>query len=333
MANLVVHPPVLKFETVTPGVAVLEKKFEVLDAAVAFPDGTPFLQENLGTAGFFTYRRKNAGSAVEILDEEAKEWKLETAVAVESLKPKPFLFKEGEPEPWQGLMVAAGQKDKNEVDQFSKQTANFPEYFFKAYFSAEQAGVPVSGLSGPSPTVRFVGFTDASRAGIKLNEDGRPEDATEIHLFLRNAALQLIGSVEIRNVGGLAQLDVAKWDAAASPVSRIRLNTDGSIEVVSKASNPSQSATIRLELTGDIVVTPAPGRVTRIGDALEVSGSGGNMALSCSGELTLAASKVNLLTSLSLGAGRTELHTGSVFYRPTDAAGNPIGVDQFLDIT
>lgn len=326
MATLTVQAPTLNFDAVTPGVAVLEKKFELKCGAVSFPDGRTFSQLDLGAGGFFIYRRQSAAAATEVWDEDTKEWKPESSVIVDALKPKPFFFKEGEPSPWQAVLVAAGQKDKNNADQFAKQSSGFPEYFFRVYFASANNGSRLSGLSTPSSSVRFVNLTDAFRAGIRLNDNEKPENATEIEFFLRNSALQLIGSVLLRNVGGSAEIEVAKVDPVTGPVSKVKFNTDGSIDIVSHELDLTRKAAIRLRASGDIAVEPASGRTTTINNVLVISESGGNVTLRCAGQITLDATQVNVVSG--------PLFAGTVHYQPADSvSGGPNSAPQFLDIT
>jgi hypothetical protein len=327
MPDLTIPVPKLKFDPVAPDLAdlaVLEKPLEVHCAPVAFPDGTVFGLQNLGKAGFFVYRQKAAASPLEIWDQGAKQWGPDPGTAFANLTPKPFAFKQDEPLPWQSLFMAV---DPNNPDQFQKvrnATLNFPRYFFRAYFASPTDGNPISGLSAPSATVRFVSFIDAIRAGIWVDET--PQTATEVQLFLRNARRQLVGLVEIRNVNGQAQLEIAKWDAGLVPISKMRFDTDGSIEIVSREPTTAQSAAIRLHASGDLDIQPAPGRTTTINNVLEISESGGNVTLHCTGDIILDAAKV--IVSDFMDAER-------ILYQPAErAAGTPRNVSkQWLDIT
>lgn len=342
MPDLSVPIPTLKFEAIEPGLAVLEKPIEVCCAAVTFPDGTVFDQNNLGTAGFFVYRKQNAAST-EIWNEDTKLWEPDPGAVLGSLKPKPLIFNQGAPSPWQFPLVAAGQKDKNDLDQFQKvqkAAPNFPQYFFRAYFASPflfsiglefqrnldnreiserlrqtfrvnrislSSNVTVSiekqgnkwlitdkdnkktysvrtegnqinvyastdngnlssGLSAPSSAIRFASVTDTMRAGIQVGENQKPETATEVLLFLRNDRLELIGSVEIKNVGGLAQIEISNRNAVGAV---IRLLPGGDVEI-----QPRQ----KLVITGYI-------------------------------------------------------EAERIFYQPADSAGTPNGPKQWLDIT
>lgn len=229
MPGLVVPTPTLKFEAVAAGVAPLEKPLEVRTAKVLLPDGSEFAQTNLGTAGFFVYRKPSAATT-ELWNEDAKEWQTDPGPAVSGLKPKPLIFKDGDPIPWQAPLVAAGQKDKNEKDQFKKAKFGFPVYFFRAFFSATLNAVPVSGLSNPSAAVSFVSALDAIRAGVAIGEDETPKDATEITVFLRDAGLKTLGSLVIRAEGTSARLELSNSVGGAQRAV-LRILANGDLEI------------------------------------------------------------------------------------------------------
>lgn len=398
MPDLSVPIPILKVDEVTPGLTVFEKPIEVRCAAVTFPDGTAFDPSKLGKAEFFIYKQQSASAMIEIWDADEKLWVAESSVELANLKnPKPLIFKKEDTSfPWQGLLVAAGQKDKNGDDQFTKATPDYPQYFFRGYFASPflfgiglefqkdldnskipetlrqafrthgvllSSNITVSvetqgnkwlitdkdnnkkysirkeesrlniytdtnngdlskGLSAPSSAVRFISLLDAIRAGIRVKEDETPETATEVQLFLRNDRRQLIGSVEIKNVGGMAQIAIAKWDAGPGPVSKIHFNTDGSIEIVSCEPNTAQSASIHLHSSGDLDIRPAPERITRINNTLVVSDNAGNVTLQCTGEIALRATKINIISD--------HIEAERIFYQPADLAGNPVGGKRWL---
>lgn len=244
MPNLFVPTPILEFKAVDTGLAALEKPLEVCCGAVMFPDGTNFEQKNLGTAGFFIYKQQSVGSA-EIWNEETKLWEPDPGTAVGNLKPRTLIFKQGDPIPWRAMVVAAGQKDQNNQDQFQKAVSLFPHYFFRAYFAATRNGRSFSGLSGASLPVRFISLLDAIRAGVKVGEDQTPEDATEVLLFLRDLSRQFLGTIEIRSESGSSRIEISNRAAGA------------------------QKAVIRVLPSGDIEIQPAPGQKLVISGSME----------------------------------------------------------------
>jgi hypothetical protein len=230
MPSLVVPTPTLKFDAVAAGVAPLEKPIEVRTAKVILPDGSEFAQANLGTAGFFVYRKPSAATT-ELWNEDLKQWQADPGAAAINLKPKPLIFKEGDPLPWQAPLVAAGQKDKNDKDQFKKAKFGFPVYFFRTFFSATINAAPVSGLSNPSAAVSFVSALDAVRAGVAVGEDQTPKDATEITVFLRDAGLVTLGSLTIRAEGSSARVELSN-SVGGAPKAVLRLRPNGDVEIL-----------------------------------------------------------------------------------------------------
>ena len=230
MPDLTVPAPTLKFEPVEVDLAVLEKPLEVQGGPVARPDGTGFGVRNLGTAGFFSYRQKTGGSPVEVFDEGSRTWIPAPGGAPAGVEPKPFIPREGEPVPWQGLVVAAGQTDASGAPIFEKALGPFPRYFFRAYF-VDGVDPSTSGLGPPSPSLRFVSMVDANRAGLRLAEGETPENATEVELFLRNASRRVIGSVRISGGGGAPRIDIANRDAAGLEIARVSLLPNGDVEI------------------------------------------------------------------------------------------------------
>lgn len=234
MSTLIVPAPKLDFEAVSAGVAVLEKLIQVSCPPVKFSTGTIFTTSNLGTGGFFIYRQQTAAAQLDVWSDDVKQWEPDPGILPGTLKPKPFAFKTNGS--WQGVLIAAGQKDKNGADQFQAASPNFPYYFVRAYFAGSDNGTPASTLSGPSALLRFVSMSDSIRAGIRL--DGKPEDATQVEFFLRGPNRQIIGSIEIKSVGGnFAQIRVVNRDAAGN-----------------------QGASLSILANGDVEITPAPGR-------------------------------------------------------------------------
>lgn len=246
MPDLAVPTPVVTFDRVASGAATLEKPIDVKCAAVMFPNGNAFDQSKLGAAGFFTYRQSAPGALFHIWDEGAKEWTPDPGAPLPDAQPKPFAFKQGDPLPWQGLLIAVGQKDKAGQNQFAPAVNDFPLYFTRAYFASTVAGTPFSGLSAPSASVRFIRVADTMLAGVEIGEGEEPPNATQIRVFLRYPEKHNIGIVQITRSGSDAQVDIAN------------LNANGSVKAV-----------IRLLANGDISLEPAPGRRVIVAAPLE----------------------------------------------------------------
>ena len=263
MPPLVVPVPTLTVDAVAleappPPVATIEKPIELRSGAVTLPDGTPLGQEQLATAGYLVYRRTAAAAAEEVWDEAAGAWTA-TPADPTTLQPTPLAFEQKGAQPWFSVVVAAGQKDGAGGDRFTKATAGYPRYFFRTFFAPGEGLDAAAALSGPTPEVHFVSAVDTLRAGIVAGSGQTPQNATEVHLFLRNAALELVGAVSIFDEGGQARIELAKWDGASSPVRRVSLRADGMLTV---------------------------------NDVLEISTSGNDATIRCPGTLTLTAAAV-----------------------------------------
>ena len=215
MATLTVPVPALQFDASGPGIATLEKPVTVVGRPVALPDGTPITDQMVPlTAGFFLYRQVPSSAAAQIWDGDQQLWKTASDSIVAALKPKPLAYQKDQPA-WQGVFLAAAEKGAVEAGANS--------YFFRTWFQAPFAGSTVSGLSLPSPSVRFVAAVDAAQAGIKLQS---PESATEIQVFLRNSSKQLIGSVRLSNDSGQAKIEISNATGAV-----VRVTAQGDIEI------------------------------------------------------------------------------------------------------
>jgi len=235
MADLLVPTPTLSFKPVDTGLAMIEKPINLKCAAVTFPDLSSFGQTDLGTAGFFVYRQVGLGPS-QVWNDDTKLWEPDPGSGVATFKPKTLIFKEGDPDPWQTPVVAAGQKDKNDDDQFVKAAPVFPQYYFRAYFAATKNGTAFSGLSSASAPVRFISAQDAILAGVTIGDGETPEDATELSVFLRDTSRQYIGTLQIFRDSGSARIEISNRQFG------------------------SQKAVVRVLPSGDIELEPASGR-------------------------------------------------------------------------
>jgi hypothetical protein len=215
MAMIVVPAPTLQFDAAAPGLATLEKPVTVVSKAVALPDGTAVSDQLVPlTAGFFLYRQSPSSAAAQIWNPDQKLWQTATDSLAATLKPKPLAYQKDQPA-WQGVFVAAGEKGAVE--------AGVNSYSFRTWFQAPFAGSIISGLSAPSPGLRFVAAVDAAQAGVKLQS---PETATEIQIFLRDSNKQLIGSIRLSNESGHARIEISNSVGAA-----VRITPQGDIEI------------------------------------------------------------------------------------------------------
>ncbi len=236
MAELIVLPPILNFDSIVPGVAIWEQPVEFSCQAPVFPDDRPFKLEHLGQAGLFQYRRKRAGADPEIWDERANKWRAESGTRFDNLEPLPLYYEEGESMPWRGILVAAGQRDKNNNHKFELQSRGlvFPQYFFRAYFEGVYGGKRFSGLSEPTPPIRFVNFFGRNRVGLMSGKDVVPDplSADEILLFVRDVSRsRVVGQVRIKDVGGQGKIEIINKTNSGTQISKIEMNAEGDIVI------------------------------------------------------------------------------------------------------
>ena len=210
--TLVVPTPSLQGEFSGPALAVLEKPLTVAAAAVTLPDGTPLTDQIIGVvAGFFLFRRK-ASAVTEVWDETQKQWRVVADSIVMTLKPKPLAYKK-ESGTWEGLFVASADKDAVQ--------AGTTDYLFRTFFQAPFGTSTLAALSAPSSSICFVAMNDAAQAGLQIVS---PETATQITVFLRDSAKQLIGSLLLINESGKARVELSNTLGAY-----VRITSDGDI--------------------------------------------------------------------------------------------------------
>ena len=217
MANLIVPMPSLKLEPPGPGLATLEMPVTIVGKPVFLPDGTPLTDQVIGLVpGFFLYRQPPGSAYSQIWDSDQKLWKNANDTLAATLKPKPLAYKKDQAAaPWEGVFVAAADKDAVQAGPMS--------YYFRTRYAAPFGGGIIYGFSPPTPSLHFVAAVDTAQAGIKLDA---PDSATDVRLFLRNTAKQIIGSVYMSNVSGQARIEISN-SAGAS----VRLTEGGDIEL------------------------------------------------------------------------------------------------------
>ena len=270
MSDLIVFAPEIVYEAVDPGLAMLEKPLIIRCAAVTGSGGAALGRDRFSAAGFLVYRQTAAGSSLEIWNENAKQWEPDPGGAPADQKPKPFAYQEGETFPWQGLLVAVSQKDAAGLNQFQADTggSGYPRYSFRAFFASADKGSPTSVTSAPSQSIRFISLMDAIRAGIRVGEGQTPEDATEVHFFLRDSSRRVVGSVEIRADGGSARIEISNRSGAGAKLAVVRLLPAGDVEIQPPAGGKVQVLGA-LEVDAGLCVH---GDV-EVGGALEVDGT------------------------------------------------------------
>ena len=100
---LKVARPTVEHEDAGGGAAALEKPATVRVATVA-SNGTALGPPQLSAFGVFAYRRRMAGAALEIWDDNAKKWRPDPGAAVSGLGSTPLSFKESQPTPWEAIV-------------------------------------------------------------------------------------------------------------------------------------------------------------------------------------------------------------------------------------
>jgi hypothetical protein len=220
---LTVPKPILRFEAAGGGVAALEKPVTVMVGPVK--DGATVVgADKLAIYGLFTYRRLTSGAGIELWDGDAKTWLPDPGAFLKGKKTSQLAFKQGDPNPWSGILVAASGQDSAGKPQFAKAVGGYPIYTFRAWFSSKDGAV--TGLSDPSDNVTFAGVSDKNLFVVGPGDDEKPEAATQSRLILKNTALQTIGQVLIERDSPGARVTVQN-SAGASIV----LYPDGHIEL------------------------------------------------------------------------------------------------------
>lgn len=223
--QLVLDPP--------GGPPQLEKPITVHLGAIAYPDATAVLPDHVRVVGALVSRGP-AGSE-EVWDEANQRWRLlpADAPALAALMPLPFSPPEAPGGPWQGTLVAVGQKDGAGADRFAKATGGMPVYRLRGVAAAVRDGVAYRGIGDPSPDLAFVSGAERQRFAVEF-DTGQSSDAGRARLFLKNAALAPAGYLEIRATGG-QEVEIANCTPFGSVLARVTLTADGDIALVPAA--------------------------------------------------------------------------------------------------
>jgi len=240
--------PRLAYEALGPSVAAAELPMTVTVGPVV-ADGSPQGPVELSKAGLIGYRQVLPGAFTEVWDADQKIWLPEGELAgATQLAYLPEL-----PDPWLGIVVAAGGTDMFGNPQFAKAVGGYPSYSFRALFISH-AGEAY--LSGPSEAVAFAGVADRNLMVLGPGEGETPDEATEARLLLKNTGLQVIGGLVVHRDSPGAEVTLSN-SAGASVV----LRPDGSIEL-----RPASGRTVLV--AGDlevehVVYRPAGGGVKK----------------------------------------------------------------------
>ena len=220
---ITVPKPSLQFEDAGGGAAPLEKPVTVQVGEVKNGAG-PLGPEKLAIFGLFPYRRLTSGASLEIWDDGAKAWKPDPGAIVGTLKSSQLAFKPGDPNPWSGIVVAAGGKDGAGQPQYAKTRSGYPIYSFRALFQSKDGTGPA--LSDPSDNLTFLSASDKNLMDIGPGDDEKPENATQARMLLKDTSRQTIGEVLIERNSPGAKVTVSNAAGAS-----VILHPDGRIEI------------------------------------------------------------------------------------------------------
>jgi hypothetical protein len=227
MTTLTVPAPLISYDPAGPS-AQLDKPVNLKLPPVRYDDGQAVLQDQLQKIGAFVYRKN--GAVEELWNETEQAWQPSTTdlAALATLTPLPLVFKPGEAAPWQGLLVAAGQKDKAGAPRFDKAVNGQPVYRLRALAQFKRDGVLAEGLGAPGADLSFVSADDTKRFAMRFDTE-TPADCTVVRLQLKTASLQPASYVELRANG--AAVEIANCDGSGQPMARVLLTAAGDIEL------------------------------------------------------------------------------------------------------
>lgn len=217
---LTVPAPSLAYDALAPGVAPLELPLTV--GLTDVTDGPTVLDPaGLATFGLVTYRQLAAGALREVYVPTAKTWLPDAGP--DPATGQPLAFRVGNPQPWQGIVVAAGPTDGSGAPVFAHGAGGYPAYSFAGVF-ATKAGERA--LGGTSASVSFGSVADRNLMVIGPADGEKPERATEARLLLKSPALAVIGGLVVHRDSPGAEVTLSNAAGAS-----IVLRPDGSVEV------------------------------------------------------------------------------------------------------
>lgn len=236
--------PVPQVSWKTGAAPELEQPVQVGLAAVLYPDGAALTPESgLAKLGVFVYRIAGAGE--EIWNEGEQAWQaapgdLASLAALQPLALVPG--KQGAPLPWQGVLVAAGQKDNADNERYEASAGGTPRYRLRAFAAAKRSSTEYAGLSAASADLAFVSAADGKRFELVMEPDNKIKECERVRFLLKDAALREAAYLELRASPG-REVEIVNFSASGQPLASVLLAADG-----------------------DIVLKPGPGR----GVAIEI---------------------------------------------------------------
>lgn len=206
----------------------LEQPVEVRLLAIRYGDGAEALEADAQKIGAYVFRLGSGGE--EIWNETEQRW-AEVPADPAALQPVPLIYKAGDPLPWQGMLIAIGQQDKDGNPRFDKAAGGEPRYRLRAYGKFKRDGADYAGLSDPSPELAFVSGAENQRFAIEMEPaPPDPQQCELVRILLKNASLAKAGYLEIRTTGG-QEVEIGNFDASGGPLAVVLLAADGSIRL------------------------------------------------------------------------------------------------------
>ncbi len=208
---------------------MLEEAIDLRLPALVFPDGTPLAADAVDRIGAHLYR--GAPGSEEIWNEAEKGWTPRPLDldSLATLTPLPMQHQDGDPLPWRGLLVAAGQKDKNGAPKIVKAIGGSPSYRLRALVRAHRDGGDYLGSSPPSADLVFASLADTQRFTVSL-DTGDAQTCQRVTIQLKDSGLSPVGLVEIRNTGG-REVEIANRSPGGALRARILLLDSGDIQL------------------------------------------------------------------------------------------------------
>lgn len=217
---LTVPAPTLAYGALAPGVAPRELPLTVGLADVT-DGGAALGPADLTTFGLVSYRQLAAGALREVWTPSAKTWLPDPGPDPATGSPMAFMV--GSPQPWQGIVVAAGPTDVVGAPVFASGAGGYPAYSFAGVFVTKTGDLA---LGGSSDSVCFGSLADRNLMVIGPADGEKPDNATEARVLLRSPALSVIGGLVVHRDSPGAEVTLSNA-AGASVV----LRPDGSVEV------------------------------------------------------------------------------------------------------
>jgi hypothetical protein len=209
-----------------PGSPHIEQPVEVRLPVIRYADGIEALEADAQKIGAYIYRLGSAGE--QIWDETEQRW-ADIPADPAALPPVPLIYKAGDALPWQGMLIAIGQKDKDGNPRFDKAAGGEPRYRLRAYGKFKRDGADYAGLSDPSPELAFVSGAESQRFGVLMDPED-PQQCERVRIQLKNPGLVPAGYLEIR-AAGAQEIEIATCDGSGAKLAAVLLAADGSIRL------------------------------------------------------------------------------------------------------